>query len=958
MAAKVDPASSVERPRAQTTVMTTTSAASASSPKVSMFGKKSGFVIPKNKLSGSLVPIFRGTGKMEGREAAKEEGIKQAQRKTKWGADLTQDAAVLKGRALAYQQTRVEQITQQLKSGVLEKGDDKGSESQTEVPDPESSRPQKDSQLQKFEMLELEKREAIGEILKLNPSYKVPPDYKPLLKEAKIPIPLTRYPGYNFIGVILGSGSNTQKRLEEETGAKIKIHGTKAGTGEKGEITSSDGNEVQSAFEELYVHVSADTFEKVDAAVALIELLVAPVSGNSAVASTTSAAGSGDSLCVLNQNQKDTANATSYMMPIGALNQGFLQPMMGPSQPGSVQVQFQPYRGPWYPPGAPHTATLPPSGFVPSPNSSAPMPNNAIQFPPTPINPSNMRPFFSGQPQPPTSTGFGTVPRNPSPFAPRPQPLMQGMQQPYMPEVRPPSQGFPSMNHPMPNQQNLHGYPSMPPQPNPAMPHSQPFPTGPAPAGGQMLYSTPQQGPTTAMGLLAGRQLTPGGSSTGWSGVTLAAPASFGMTNMMQIARPMVPPQSLYSVGPQPSVGASLNAPTTVMSGSTPGNMVSPTGFPFQPSNQLPGTPVNRPTTGLAFAPRPPQVGHVPVSASLPPLALPSNMPSSASAPSSMAEPTSAPLSVFSQAPALAPAPNQSSLPMAAMQPVVAQGSARVPPPVSLASSQPQSGTPISVSGSLPSFTPINPPLTSQGSIPPPVTAPRPQRPISGDFTFQPLRPQHPASSQTNPGPSNQSVAQNALHITPKPTAQPPPPQAPSFRPAVQNSTLQVGMQGFPSPRATNHVGQPQSPVPGASQGSVIPFAANTASIQPPPRLPSFPNPNPVLLTSPIPQQARQMSNSPGSLPPRPVNPSQLQQNYQLTPTTRPGSLMVPNQQFSNNVTLLPSKQASSPGGNQVYDPFSPTSIPASAPQQGDDSAKKRENDPEYDDLMASVGVR
>ncbi|KAG5555123.1 hypothetical protein RHGRI_012602 [Rhododendron griersonianum] len=44
------------------------------------------------------------------------------------------------------------------------------------------------------------------------------------------------------------------------------------------EITSSDGNEAKGTFEELYVQVSADTYDKFDAAVALIEMLVTPVS--------------------------------------------------------------------------------------------------------------------------------------------------------------------------------------------------------------------------------------------------------------------------------------------------------------------------------------------------------------------------------------------------------------------------------------------------------------------------------------------------------------------------------------------------------------------------------------------------------------------------------------------------------------------------------------------------------
>ncbi|KAL5779117.1 hypothetical protein ACOSQ2_009854 [Xanthoceras sorbifolium] len=42
---------------------------------------------------------------------------------------------------------------------------------------------------EKLELLELVKREAIGEILKLNPSYKTPPAFNPLPKEAIVPIP-------------------------------------------------------------------------------------------------------------------------------------------------------------------------------------------------------------------------------------------------------------------------------------------------------------------------------------------------------------------------------------------------------------------------------------------------------------------------------------------------------------------------------------------------------------------------------------------------------------------------------------------------------------------------------------------------------------------------------------------------------------------------------------------------
>ncbi|XP_026455210.1 proline-rich protein 36-like isoform X2 [Papaver somniferum] len=504
MATKVDQASSVEPHRAQTTVMATSSVASASTPKVSMFIKKAGFVIPKNKLAGSLVPAIR-PRKTEARDAAKVEDNKQIKRKTKWGADLSEDAAVRKGRALAYQ-------------------------------------------MEKLEMLALEKQEIIGEILKLNPSYKVPPDYKPLLKEAKIPIPVTRYPGYNFVGVILGPGSHTQKRLEEETGATIQIHGTKVGTGEKGETTSSDGNDVQIAYEELYVHVSADSFEKIDAAVSLIELLISPVlHGNSATATTDTATGTGNSVNVFDQNQKDAVSSAGYVVPMAGVNHGFMQPMAGPSQSGRTQVQFQPYHGPWFPLGPPQPAVHPHSGYAPSSHMS-----NAVQCRPTSINTSTVHPSFSGHSQRPFIPG-------------QPQP-MQSLQQSYMPELRQQSQGFPMLNNPMQSQQNSPAFRAMAPQPNSAMPHQN---TGNRPIStGTFSYPSLQH---ASMRPLTGRPVTPSGSSVGWSGVSPAASTSQGISSMMRINHPMGPPSEGRSPYPPPS-----NVPSFT-SASTPSSIAEPT---------------------------------------------------------------------------------------------------------------------------------------------------------------------------------------------------------------------------------------------------------------------------------------------------------------------------------------------------------------------------------------------
>lgn len=71
--------------------------------KPSMFAAKSGFVIPKNKLLGSLVPIFRGAKKDGVSGVINEENSKQIERKSRWGPDPTQDASVRRAKVLALQ---------------------------------------------------------------------------------------------------------------------------------------------------------------------------------------------------------------------------------------------------------------------------------------------------------------------------------------------------------------------------------------------------------------------------------------------------------------------------------------------------------------------------------------------------------------------------------------------------------------------------------------------------------------------------------------------------------------------------------------------------------------------------------------------------------------------------------------------------------------------------------------
>lgn len=456
MSTKVEQRSTIEPSGGQTTVTATTTSAASSSSKISMFTAKSGFVIPKNKLSGSLV--LRGSKKLGGSDVVTEESTKEVQRKTKWGPDLTQDPAVRKGRALAYQ-TRVEQISKQLSAGILEVEDIEDSPIAAQPSDPQSAFDRKNSE--ESDLLELEKREAIGEILKLNPSYKAPPDYKPSLKEAKVPVPIKEYPGYNFIGIIFDPASDTQKRLEKETGAKIRVYGTKAHKGDKVEINSSEGNEAPGAFEELYVQISADTYEKVDAAVALIEMLVTPVSVNQSAVSTTSTSVPTENAAVVEQSQGTSTPSTT--LPFG-VNQEPASTIMGSAQ--ASQAQFQPYPGSWFPLGPPQNPIHPPSGFVLPPNT------NQVQPSSSPFNPSQHMPSLFGprpfpsqnpslglsRPQPPVlqrpfmvqQPPFGQYapPRNPQPGVSAPPPFMgnQPSTTAHSPIVRTPG---PSLSQPM-----------------------------------------------------------------------------------------------------------------------------------------------------------------------------------------------------------------------------------------------------------------------------------------------------------------------------------------------------------------------------------------------------------------------------------------------------------------------------------------------------------------------------
>ncbi|KAF6175439.1 hypothetical protein GIB67_036530 [Kingdonia uniflora] len=126
------------------------------------------------------------------------------------------------------------------------------------------------------ERLNRERIDIITQLIKRNPAFKPPADYRPPKLHKKLYIPMKEYPGYNFIGLIIGPRGNTQKRMEKETGAKIVIRGK--GSIKEGRLQQKrDLKPDPGENEDLHVFVEAETQEALDAAVGMVEKLLHPV---------------------------------------------------------------------------------------------------------------------------------------------------------------------------------------------------------------------------------------------------------------------------------------------------------------------------------------------------------------------------------------------------------------------------------------------------------------------------------------------------------------------------------------------------------------------------------------------------------------------------------------------------------------------------------------------------------
>lgn len=117
-----------------------------------------------------------------------------------------------------------------------------------------------------------EQQRLIEHMVSTVPAYVPPADFKPVKRTRRILIPQEEFPDYNFMGLIIGPRGCNHKRLEAESGAQISIRGR--GTQKEGK--RSDHQTDEEASMPQHVHIAADSDDKLERAVALIEPLLDP----------------------------------------------------------------------------------------------------------------------------------------------------------------------------------------------------------------------------------------------------------------------------------------------------------------------------------------------------------------------------------------------------------------------------------------------------------------------------------------------------------------------------------------------------------------------------------------------------------------------------------------------------------------------------------------------------------
>ncbi|ODN02445.1 Splicing factor 1 [Orchesella cincta] len=187
-------------------------------------------------------------------------------------ADLTPDQTE------AYiAQLQIEELTRKLRTGDL--GIPTNPEERSPSPEPIYGTDGKRLNTREYrtrKKLEEERHKLIQKLMKINPDYKPPADYRaPMVKIVdRVPIPQEEHPEINFVGLLIGPRGNTLKGLEKDSGAKIIIRGK--GSVKEGKVggKAGGGHPLPGEDEPLHAYVTSNNPESVKKACEKIKEII------------------------------------------------------------------------------------------------------------------------------------------------------------------------------------------------------------------------------------------------------------------------------------------------------------------------------------------------------------------------------------------------------------------------------------------------------------------------------------------------------------------------------------------------------------------------------------------------------------------------------------------------------------------------------------------------------------
>ncbi|GAA5844411.1 hypothetical protein JCM9279_006292 [Rhodotorula babjevae] len=207
----------------------------------------------------------------------------ERKRKSRWG-DKSEDSAMpvaitggVQERDLETYATqlRLDEIQRALRTGQVVPPDGQRSPSPPPTYDGHGRRTNT-REVRYRKRLEDERMRLVDRQIKLDPNFRPPAEYLMAKRQSsgrpqdKVYIPVKEFPEINFFGLLVGPRGNSLKKMERESGARISIRGK----GSVKEGKGRPGHREEDENDELHCLISADTEEKVQGCVKLINSVI------------------------------------------------------------------------------------------------------------------------------------------------------------------------------------------------------------------------------------------------------------------------------------------------------------------------------------------------------------------------------------------------------------------------------------------------------------------------------------------------------------------------------------------------------------------------------------------------------------------------------------------------------------------------------------------------------------